>query len=71
MTSTEWPEIETELRKVLTIDQLVSKPHGIVEIHGRSELFIVKPIEGSTPLYDCIFTTKNGQPMFVRFDPVP
>jgi hypothetical protein len=75
MASDVWPLIECELRAVMSIEHWVAKPHGIIEIHGQSELFTIKPIEGSTPQYDCIFTdsfssTKESKPKFKEFKPV-
>jgi hypothetical protein len=68
--SPEWLLINSELEKVFTFEHRVKRIHGIFEFHGKSELFAVTPIEGSTPEYDCTFTTRDGKPAFEGFNPV-
>lgn len=63
-----WPLIESELKTVFTEVERIEKANGIVEFHGYSPLFQVRPIEGATCEYTAVFSTDNGKPKFLRFE---
>jgi hypothetical protein len=70
MSGEDWPAIEAELKAVFTEVERIPRAFGIIEIHGKSELFPIQPLESATQEYIALFHRVDGKARFLRFETI-
>jgi hypothetical protein len=64
--SEQWPSIEAEIQKNFREVHRKEVENGIIQLHGYSELFNIKPTEGASQRYEAYFKGKK----LTHFNPI-